>query len=205
MIDKLIAVLGLDTALKCVHKEEKIMSLESDYKNAEAKLKALESTSWFKDYQKCKKERDRLKKAHEKDRYAVLSKAFFDELLPIFENCLVEAGITMPVKKQVDITLFGDVQVDEKVMKPLADLVNKYTDPGSYGRELYESNIIISIDELNNVLIGEQGDYDQLYMDETICTFAYSPHMKSKIVSPTILQRKRCNPFLNKITKYQNN
>ena len=111
----------------------------------------------------------------------------------------------MPVKKQVDITLFGDVQVDEKVMKPLADLVNKYTDPGSYGRELYESNIIISIDELNNVLIGEQGDYDQLYMDETICTFAYSPHMKSKIVSPTILQRKRCNPFLNKITKYQNN
>lgn len=181
------------------------MSLKTDYIKACDDVKKVEMQPWFKDYQVLCKKREALKKAYYDEQYGILGEEFIKKALPLIEDLLKIAKITMPVSHDVGISEFEDTYgggnykaVGEKSLTPLCELINEYsTFSKTYPDQLYAGNIVIDIHESGWIDIGEQGDYDEVYLDTIIFSLQYN---KGIVVD---YDYNFCSRYLSKIGKYR--
>ena len=180
------------------------MSLKTDYEKARDDVKNIEAQPWFADYKKLCKKRDALKKAYYEEQYGVIGEDFIKKALPLIEDLLKKAKITMPVSKDVGISEFGDhygfgnyKEVGEAALKPLGELINDYSEFSKYDPDpLYAGNIVIDINPSGWIKVGEQGDYDETCICDEMFSLLYD---KGKVVEYEFHDRSR---YLSKINQY---
>lgn len=177
------------------------LTLQQQYDDALEQIDNIKNTPWFKDYVALCKKRDALKERLDADNYKRLCSDFCDQLEPVINTLLAKAKIILPFNGF--ITEFDwdseAIGVGDIALEPLATLINNYT--LKTDDHIYCGNIVIKIDGFN-IEIGEQGDYDEPWIDERIVEFSYKHGILNRGDFDIVTCRDGYG-FLSKITQYK--